>query len=102
MRFLVFFDLPTKTKQDKKNYARFRNFLLSDGYVMVQYSVYSRLIFGHESIEKHEARIAENAPLSGSIRCLQITDRQFISMKILTGAWSDNEIANGNQMVLVF
>ena len=43
MRILVFFDLPVKTKKERREAARFRNFLLTDGYHMIQYSVYARV-----------------------------------------------------------
>ena len=39
---VVFFDLPTTTPEDKKNYQYFRKALLEDGYTMIQYSVYAR------------------------------------------------------------
>lgn len=46
MRVIVFFDLPTVTKKDKKIAAEFRKFLLQDGYYMLQWSVYSRVCKG--------------------------------------------------------
>ena len=39
MRVMVFFDLPVKTKKDRKAYTDFRKFLIKDGFIMVQYSV---------------------------------------------------------------
>jgi hypothetical protein len=33
MRLIVFFDLPTKTKYDKKVYTVFRRYLLKDGFI---------------------------------------------------------------------
>ena len=43
MRLLVFFDLPTITSLDKKEYRQFRKFLIKDGFIMMQESVYSKL-----------------------------------------------------------
>ena len=40
MRILVFFDLPTNNKKERKEASRFRNFLITDGYDMLQFSVY--------------------------------------------------------------
>lgn len=37
---MVFFDLPVQTKRQRREATRFRNFLLTDGYHMIQYSVY--------------------------------------------------------------
>jgi len=41
MWLFVFFDLPTDTKTDRKNAARFRKGLLKDGFEMMQFSVYA-------------------------------------------------------------
>ena len=39
MRMIVFFDLPVGTARERKAATKFRNFLIKDGYHMVQYSV---------------------------------------------------------------
>ena len=57
MRLLVFFDLPVVKDRDKKVAAKFRRFLVKEGYVMVQWSVYSRLCNGTDSIEMHKQRL---------------------------------------------
>ena len=38
MRVMVFFDLPVKSKKDRKAYTDFRRDLLKMGFTMVQYS----------------------------------------------------------------
>ena len=43
MRMIVFFDLPVKTKNERREATRFRNFLMNDGYHMLQFSVYARV-----------------------------------------------------------
>ena len=43
MRMMVIFDLPVLTAKQRKMATRFRNFLLTDGYTMLQYSVYVRI-----------------------------------------------------------
>ena len=39
MWVLVFFDLPTETKRERKFYAEFRKKLLQDGFTMFQFSI---------------------------------------------------------------
>ena len=51
MRMLVFFDLPVTKKEERKAAARFRSFLLKEGYYMVQFSVYSRVCNGNDAVE---------------------------------------------------
>ena len=40
MWVLVFFDLPTDTKKERKAAAEFRKQLISDGFIMFQFSIY--------------------------------------------------------------
>ena len=57
MWLFVFFDLPTKTKRERKAYTKFRKNLMSDGFTMMQYSVYIRNCASKESAEVHIRRI---------------------------------------------
>lgn len=86
MRLLVFFDLPVVKKQDRKEYQNFRKFLLNDGYMMIQYSIYSRICNGIDGVNKHTARLKNNLPHKGSVRCLQITEKQYSEIKFLVGS----------------
>lgn len=40
MRVLVMFDMPTCSKKERKDYAKFRKSLIKDGFMMLQYSVF--------------------------------------------------------------
>ena len=70
MRILVFFDLPVKTRDQRRAATRFRNFLLGDGYHMVQYSVYARVCSGMEAVAGHKNRLALGGPPRGGGRGL--------------------------------
>ena len=85
MRMLVFFDLPVTTKSERKEATKFRNFLLKDGYHMIQYSVYARVCNGTDAVTKHKARLKRSLPDNGSIRLLVITEKQYESVEILLG-----------------
>lgn len=85
MRILVFFDLPTTSAKAKREYVLFRRFLLKDGYDMLQWSVYGRIVNGVDSLETHFKRLEANLPPAGSVRCLAVSEKQFARMKILVG-----------------
>ncbi len=85
MRLMVFFDLPVRTKDQRRTATAFRNWLVKDGYYMLQYSVYVRLCNGTDAAEKHTQRLLINAPLSGSIRILTVTEKQYATIKIIAG-----------------
>ncbi len=85
MRIMVFFDLPVKTKIQRRVATRFRNFLLKDGYFMLQYSVYCRVCNGIDDVEKHRIRLMDNKPENGCIRLLVMTEKQFERMDVIVG-----------------
>jgi len=102
MWLLVLFDLPTKTKADRKSYQNFRKYLIKDGFIMLQFSVYIRICRGDARVKKHINRIEENKTNSGHIRIIKITDKQYNDMSIVLGKKSKNEMArNTKQMVLI-
>jgi CRISPR-associated protein Cas2 len=100
MWVFVFFDLPVMTKEQRKAATQFRNFLLKDGYMMIQYSVYARICNGQERVDKHMKRVQDNLPRTGSVRALQITDKQYGRMKILVGNKQNNEKKGSDQLLL--
>lgn len=85
MRMIVFFDLPVQTKAQRRAATSFRNFLLKDGYHMLQFSVYARVCNGNDAVKKHETRLKASLPPNGSIRMLVITEKQYESIQILLG-----------------
>ena len=91
MRVMVFFDLPVSTKTDRKNYSAFRKFLINDGYDMLQFSVYSRIAQNHDDARKHIERLNRNLPPKGSVRVMQVTEKQYNSMLILVGSRTATE-----------
>lgn len=100
MRLIVFFDLPTKTKSDKQVYTVFRRYLLKDGFIMMQYSVYSRVCRGLDSVESHLRYLKSILPSKGNIRMLQVTEKQYARMEILLGSMKKAEKNAGKQLLL--
>ena len=77
MWVLVFFDLPTDTKQDRKRYADFRKQLISDGFTMFQFSIYVRHCASRENADVHIKRVKSFIPELGDVGILCITDKLF-------------------------
>lgn len=101
MWLFVFFDLPVGTKPERRAATQFRNFLKDDGFMMLQYSVYVRVCRGDDGVMKHVARVMAHLPRKGSVRALQVTERQYGRMKLLLGTRTTNESVAGQQMVLL-
>jgi CRISPR-associated protein Cas2 len=85
MWVLVFFDLPTETKVERKTASNFRKRLLEDGFSMFQFSIYLRHCGSKESSEVHIKRVKKILPSHGKIGILSITDKQFEQMEIFYG-----------------
>ena len=102
MRILVFFDLPVVTKEERKIYTCFRKFLIEDGYDMLQFSVYCRIVNGEDAVDRHLRRLKGALPQNGSVRFLQITDRQYAAMKVLLGEKTIREKKVDSKQMLLF
>ncbi len=85
MWVFVFYDLPTHTKKDRKNHARFRKDLELDGFTMFQFSIYVRHCASRENAQVHIRRTKENLPPEGHVCILQITDKQFGMIELFMG-----------------
>lgn len=84
MWVLVFFDLPTDTKKERKAAADFRKQLIQDGFIMFQFSIYMRHCPSAENAEVHIKRVKSFLPALGQVGILSITDKQFGSMELFT------------------
>jgi len=85
MWVLVFFDLPTDTKKDRKNYAVFRKKIIADGFSMFQFSMYIRHCSSKENAEVHIKRVKNILPPKGHVGLMCVTDKQFGMMEIFRG-----------------
>ncbi len=82
MWLLVFFDLPTETKKERKAAANFRKELISDGFLMFQFSIYLRHCSSTENADAHKRRVRLLIPEMGHVGILTVTDKQFERMEI--------------------
>lgn len=85
MRLMVFFDLPTETAKHRKDYRLFRKFLLKDGYLMLQESVYAKLVTNDAAASSAIARLRKKRPPEGLVQVLKVTEKQFATMTYITG-----------------
>lgn len=88
MWVLVFFDLPTETKKDKRAYQLFRKQLQSDGFSMFQFSIYVRHCASMDNAEVHIKRIKSFMPEYGHVAVMCITDKQFANIMVYHGSKS--------------
>jgi len=74
---IVLFDLPVTTKRERRLATGFRNDLLDEGYLMLQYSVYAKCAVTLDKKESFIKRLELIGPDTGNIQCIFITDAQW-------------------------
>ena len=85
MWLMVMFDLPVKTTEEKREYARFRKYLLREGFLQLQFSVYAKFCASRENAQKYFNHLQAAVPPGGKVRLLMVTDKQFGEMVSLYG-----------------
>ncbi|HJH61253.1 MAG TPA: CRISPR-associated endonuclease Cas2 [Bacteroidetes bacterium] len=100
MWVLVFFDLPTETKKDKKSASEFRKKLVKDGFTMFQYSMYVRHCASMENADVHIKRVKSSLPDYGDVGIMCITDKQFGNIELFSCRKEKSVNAPGQQLEL--
>ncbi|HFU3799311.1 TPA: CRISPR-associated endonuclease Cas2 [Streptococcus suis] len=100
MRMILMFDMPTDTAEERKAYRKFRKFLLSEGFIMHQFSVYSKLLLNNSANTAMIARLKENNPRKGNITLLTVTEKQFARMIYLHGE-ANMSIGNTDSRIVI-
>lgn len=101
MRTIVFFDLPNIYYKDKRNYQLFHKFLINEGFIMLQESVYSKLALNLQQAEFNVNRIKKNAPSKGIIQVLNVTEKQYASIEYIIGKPNSKIIDNKDRLVVL-
>ncbi|WP_197407844.1 CRISPR-associated endonuclease Cas2 [Caviibacter abscessus] len=101
MRVLVLFDLPSVTSLDLKNYRNFRNYLIKSGFLMLQESVYCKLVLNNTAQNTLVENLNRNKPKKGLITVLTITEKQFQKMIFLIGEKNTQVLDSDNRIVIL-
>ncbi len=101
MRMLVFFDLPTETPADRRNYRHFRRKLIENGFYMLQKSVYCRMLINAAMAQSVTAKIEKSKPPAGIICTLLVTEKQFASINFIVGETKNDVITTDNSLVIL-
>ena len=99
MRMILMFDMPTETVEERKAYRKFRKFLLSEGFIMHQFSIYSKLLLNNSANKAMIDRLQANNPKKGNITLLTVTEKQFARMIYLNGE-RDMSVANSDKRLV--
>ncbi len=101
MRVIVMFDLPTVTAEQRRNYAKFRRELIKNGFVMMQESVYTRMLLTPSSQRTLYQVIRKIKPDEGLVQILTITEKQFSRMEYVLGEYKSDVIENDERLIIL-
>lgn len=101
MRLIVFFDLPMETYAQKRSYADFRRFLLNDGYLMMQKSVYTKLVINDQNSSAAIARLKLNKPHYGLVQLLKVTEKQYANIEYISGSSNSHNVIDTLESLLI-
>ena len=99
MRMILFFDLPTETSQERREYTRFRKYLLKSGFMMMQESVYCKIALNQTVVNSLYDSLQKNKPGKGLIQVLTVTEKQFYKMEFILGEYHGDIINTDERFV---
>ena len=79
----------------------FRKFLLKDGYLMLQESVYAKLVVNDGAAGSAVQRLRKHRPPAGLVQVLRVTESQFSTMEYITGNRESHEEIDTMEELLV-
>ena len=101
MRILVFFDLPVTTAEDRRVYQSFRKYLIKNGFLMLQESVYCKLALNSSAVNAIVDNVHKNKPEEGLIQLLTVTEKQYAKMDIILGQVKSEVLDTDERLVIL-
>ncbi len=101
MRMMVFFDLPTLTLEDRRSYRNFRKMLIKNGFIMMQESVYCKMMTSPTVENSIKNLIHNNKPPKGLVQTLMVTEKQFVKMDYVVGEYSSDVIDSEERLIIL-
>ena len=101
MRIFVMFDLPVGTVGERREYTKFRKYLIESGYLMLQESIYCKLAQNSVMADALVDNLRKNKPKSGLVQVLKITEKQYEKMEVIVGEFSSDVLDTDERLVIL-
>lgn len=101
MRVLVFFDLPTATLEDQREYRRFHKLLITNGFLMMQESVYCRMLLTPSAGRTVMQTLRRYRPAHGIVQMMTVTEKQFADIEFITGCHHSEVIESDERLIVL-
>ena len=100
MRVIVFFDLPNIGLDEKREYRKFRKFLIKSGFLIMQESVYSKIALNTTASNLITEKVRENKPKAGLVQMMVVTEKQFSRMEYVVGE-NNSAVVDSDQRTII-
>lgn len=101
MRLMIMFDLPSVMSSDRKSYVKFMKFLRSEGFVIMQESIYTKLLLNNTAATLMQDKIRKNSPKKGLVQMLIITEKQFSNIQNISGEVNSDVVQSVNRLIFL-
>lgn len=101
MRILVMFDLPVNTTAERKEYTRFRKYLIKSGFLMMQESIYCKMSPNSTLADAVIENVRKNKPEKGLVQVLRITEKQYAKMEFIVGEGKSEVLSSDERLVIL-
>lgn len=101
MRVIVMFDLPVTTTTGKKEYYRFRKFLIKSGFMKLQESIYCKLATNDSAADAIVLNVRSHKPGDGLVQVLRVTEKQFARMEYIVGESANGVLDSSERIVFL-
>ena len=101
MRIMVMFDLPVITSEQRREYTKFRKFLIKSGFLMMQESIYCKLALNGTAANAIIENVRKNKPPEGLVQLLTVTEKQYAKMEFIIGTSSSEVLDSDERLVIL-
>lgn len=101
MRILVMFDLPMNTAAERKEYTRFRKYLIKSGFLMMQESIYCKMSPNATLADAVIENVRKNKPEKGLVQVLRVTEKQYAKMEFIVGEGKSEVLSSDERLVIL-
>ena len=89
------------TSAERKEYTKFRKYLIKSGFLMMQESVYCKLSPNSTLADAVIENVRKNKPEKGVVQVLRVTEKQYAKMEYIVGEGQTEVLSSDDRLVIL-
>lgn len=98
---MIMFDLPVTTSSMRREYTQFRKYLLKSGFMMMQESIYTKLVQNESAARWAVQNVRKNKPEDGLVQALIVTEKQYSKIEYIIGKNNSDVIDSDERIIFL-